>query len=175
MSKMKVQDATKELSRRAAKLLGDVTGVRTAAEKTLAELRKIENGFTQQQEAEREEKRREEQQKAMVKRDPSNKDAQVIVGMGTCGIAAGAKDTFNAIIEELDAKGISHVLVSQTGCMGLCHSEPTVEVIVPHMPVVIYGNVDAETARKIVNQHIVRKLLVNDHIFDKPAADIIRK
>ncbi|MFQ9806955.1 MAG: hypothetical protein ACLR07_11310 [Christensenellales bacterium] len=52
---MKVQDATKELSRRAAKLLGDVTGVRTAAEKTLAELRKIENGFTQQQEAEREE------------------------------------------------------------------------------------------------------------------------
>ena len=53
MSKMKVQDATKELSRRAAKLLGDVTGVRTAAEKTLAELRKIENGFTQQQEAER--------------------------------------------------------------------------------------------------------------------------
>lgn len=52
MSKMKVQDATKELSRRAAKLLGDVTGVRTAAEKTLAELRKIENGFTQQQEAE---------------------------------------------------------------------------------------------------------------------------
>ena len=62
---MKVQDATKELSRRAAKLLGDVTGVRTAAEKTLAELRKIENGFTQQQEAEREEKRREEQQKAL--------------------------------------------------------------------------------------------------------------
>ena len=55
MSKMKVQDATKELSRRAAKLLGDVTGVRTAAEKTLAEPRKIENGFTQQQEAEREE------------------------------------------------------------------------------------------------------------------------
>ena len=55
MSKMKVQDATKELSRRAAKLLGDVTGVRTAAEKTLAELRKIESGFTQQQEAEREE------------------------------------------------------------------------------------------------------------------------
>ena len=65
MSKMKVQDATKELSRRAAKLLGDVTGVRTAAEKTLAELRKIENGFTQQQEAEREEQRREEQQKAL--------------------------------------------------------------------------------------------------------------
>ncbi|MDD7173675.1 MAG: translation initiation factor IF-2 [Clostridiales bacterium] len=62
---MKVQDATKELSKRAAKLLGDVTGVRTAAEKTLAELRKIESGFMQQEEAQKEEKRREEQQKAL--------------------------------------------------------------------------------------------------------------
>ena len=65
MSKMKVQDATKELSRRAAKLLGDVGGVRAAAEKTLAELRKIESSFMQREEAEREEKRREEQQKAL--------------------------------------------------------------------------------------------------------------
>ncbi|MBR5560605.1 MAG: hypothetical protein IKU73_04250, partial [Clostridia bacterium] len=62
---MKVQDATKELSRRAAKLLGDVGSVRQAAEKTLAELRKIESGFMQREEAEREEKRREEQQKAL--------------------------------------------------------------------------------------------------------------
>ncbi|MCI7737423.1 MAG: translation initiation factor IF-2 [Clostridiales bacterium] len=62
---MKVQDATKELSKRAAKLLGDVTGVRAAAEKTLAELRKIETGFMQQEEAQKEEKRREEQQKAL--------------------------------------------------------------------------------------------------------------
>ena len=65
MSKMKVQDATKELSRRAAKLLGDVGSVRAAAEKTLAELRKIESSFMQREEAEREEKRREEQQKAL--------------------------------------------------------------------------------------------------------------
>ena len=65
MSKMKVQDATKELSRRAAKLLGDVTSVRIAAEKTLAEMRKLESSFVKQEEAEREEKRREEQQKAL--------------------------------------------------------------------------------------------------------------
>ncbi|MED9821738.1 MAG: translation initiation factor IF-2 [Christensenellales bacterium] len=62
---MKVQDATRELSRRAAKLLGDVGSVRAQAEKTLAELRKIENGFVQREEAEREEKRREEQQRAL--------------------------------------------------------------------------------------------------------------
>ena len=65
MSKMKVQDATKELSRRAAKLFADVTSVRMAAEKTLAEMRKVESSFVKQEEAEREEKRREEQQKAL--------------------------------------------------------------------------------------------------------------
>ncbi len=65
MSKMKVQDATKELSRKAAALLKDVSGVRMAAEKTLAELRKLESGFVKQEEAVREEKRREEEQKAI--------------------------------------------------------------------------------------------------------------
>ena len=108
-------------------------------------------------------------------RNTDNKDVQVIVGMGTCGIAAGAKAVFDVFVEELDKAGLRNVAIRQTGCMGLCHSEPTVEVVVPGMPTVVYGKVDAETARKIVNQHIVRKLLVNDHIFDKPAADIIRK
>ena len=108
-------------------------------------------------------------------RDPGNKDAQVIVGMGTCGIAAGAKVAFDVFVEELEKAGLRHVAIRQTGCMGLCHSEPTVEVVSPGMPTVVYGKVDAETARKIVNQHLVRKLLVNDHIFDKPAADIVRK
>ncbi|MDD2349412.1 MAG: (2Fe-2S) ferredoxin domain-containing protein [Kiritimatiellae bacterium] len=119
-------------------------------------------------------KLRDEKQKAIEKRDPSNKDAQIIVGMGTCGIAAGAKETFNAIIDELDAKNISHVLVRQTGCMGLCHSEPTVEVIVSDMPTVIYGNVNAEVGKQIVNDHIVSKRLIDNHICDKPAMDIVR-
>jgi NADP-reducing hydrogenase subunit HndB len=120
-------------------------------------------------------KLREEQQKAMVKRDPSNKDVHVIVGMGTCGIAAGAKDAFSAIIDELDAKGVTNVLVRQTGCMGLCHSEPTVEVIVPGMPVVIYGSVTKEVAKQIVQDHLLGKKLLDNHICDKPAMDIIHK
>ena len=108
-------------------------------------------------------------------RNMENKDVQIIVGMGTCGIAAGAKIAFDIFVEELEKAGLQNVAIRQTGCMGLCHSEPTVEVVVPGMPTVVYGKVDSETARKIVNQHIVRKLLVNDHIFDKPAADIIQK
>ena len=108
-------------------------------------------------------------------RNMENKDVQIIVGMGTCGIAAGAKIAFDIFVEELEKAGLQNVAIRQTGCMGLCHSEPTVEVVVPGMPTVVYGKVDADTARKIVNQHIVRKLLVNDHIYDKPAADIVQK
>jgi NADP-reducing hydrogenase subunit HndB len=117
---------------------------------------------------------REEKQKALDMRDSSNKDVQVIVGMGTCGIAAGAKDTFTALIDTLAVRNLSNVLVRQTGCMGLCHSEPTVEVVVPGMPTVIYGNVDAATAKDIVEQHIVGRKLVEGKILDHPSIDIVK-
>ena len=119
-------------------------------------------------------KMRGEKQKAMEMRDSSNKDVQVIVGMGTCGIAAGAKDTFTALVDTLATKGLTNVLIRQTGCMGLCHSEPTVEVVVPGMPTVIYGNVDAATAKAIVEKHIENKELINDKILDKPSIDIVK-
>ncbi len=118
-------------------------------------------------------KLRADKKKEMSNRITEGKDVQVIVGMGTCGIAAGAKDTFNAFVDELEKSGLSNVVIRQTGCMGLCYSEPTVEVIVPDMSPIVYGKVDAEVARRIVRKHIINKLLINDHIFDKPAADII--
>ena len=120
-------------------------------------------------------KLRETKSAEMNPRDAAHKDVQLIVGMGTCGIAAESKKTFDVLVDELGKAGLPNVAVRQTGCMGLCHSEPTVEVVVPGMPTVVYGKVDSDTARKIVNQHVVRKLLVNDHVFDKPAADIVRK
>ena len=123
------------------------------AKLTLADLRKM----------------REEKQKALDMRDSSNKDVQVVVGMGTCGIAAGAKETFTALIDTLSEKGLTNVLVRQTGCMGLCHSEPTVEVVVPGMPTVIYGHVDAATAKDIVEKHIVGHELIEGKILDKPS------
>jgi NADP-reducing hydrogenase subunit HndB len=129
------------------------------AKLTLADLRKM----------------REEKQKVLEMRESSNKDVQVIVGMGTCGIAAGAKDTFTALINTLTEKGLTNVLVRQTGCMGLCHSEPTVEVIAPDMPAVIYGKVDAATAVEIVEKHIVGKQLIDNKICDKPSIDIIKE
>ena len=128
------------------------------AKLTLADLRKM----------------REEKQKALDMRDSSNKDIQVVVGMGTCGIAAGAKDTFTALINTLSEQGLTNVLVRQTGCMGLCHSEPTVEVVVPGMPTVIYGHVDGATAKDIVEKHIVGKQLIEGKILDKPSIDIVK-
>jgi NADP-reducing hydrogenase subunit HndB len=108
------------------------------------------------------------------KRDAEGKEIQVIVGMGTCGIAAGAKQTLDAFIAGLDEyKLVDSCTVRQTGCMGLCHSEPTVEVIVPGMPVVIYGRVDETVAKEIVQKHLVGRELVSGHILDRPAADIL--
>lgn len=120
-------------------------------------------------------KMRSEKQKAMEMRDNSNKDVQVIVGMGTCGIAAGAKETFTTLIEALNEKSLTNVMVRQTGCMGLCHSEPTVEVVVPGMPSVIYGNVDAAMARDIVEKHIIGKSLIDAKICERPSVDIVRQ
>jgi NADP-reducing hydrogenase subunit HndB len=109
------------------------------------------------------------------KRDSEGKEIQVVVGMGTCGIAAGAKQTLDAFITGLDEhKLVDSVLVRQTGCMGLCHSEPTVEVIVPGMPAVIYGRVDAAVSKDIIQKHIIGRELLNDHILDRPAVDIMK-
>lgn len=119
-------------------------------------------------------KMRGEKQKAMELRDNSNKDVQVIVGMGTCGIAAGAKETFTTLVDTLAEKGLTNVLVRQTGCMGMCHSEPTVEVVVPGMPAIVYGHVDAATAKEIVEKHIVGKEIVSAKILEKPSPDIVK-
>ena len=77
-------------------------------------------------------KLRSEKRNELKCRDRDGKTMQIIVGMGTCGIAAGAKDTLDAFISELTKNGLAeHAIIRQTGCMDLCASEPTVELIVP--------------------------------------------
>ncbi|MDC7221698.1 MAG: (2Fe-2S) ferredoxin domain-containing protein [Spirochaetales bacterium] len=126
------------------------------AKMTLEELRKLRAGEKQ----------------ALSNRETEGKEIQVIIGMGTCGIAAGAKDTMNAFVDTINSNGIKNVTVRQTGCMGLCYAEPTVEIKMAGMADTVYGNVDAATAKEIVENHIMHKRLVDNHIFDKPAADI---
>jgi NADP-reducing hydrogenase subunit HndB len=120
-------------------------------------------------------KLRESKQTEMERRNVEGKDMSVVIGMGTCGIAAGAKATFDAFVEALAGnQGLKNVVIRQTGCMGLCYAEPTVEILMPDMPAVIYGNVNADVARKIVQEHLLNRRLVGDHVFDKPAADIVK-
>jgi NADP-reducing hydrogenase subunit HndB len=121
-------------------------------------------------------KMRDATQQQIKKRETEGKIAQIIVGMGTCGIAAGAKATLDAFVKELDERGMGgDVIIRQTGCMGLCQNEPTVEVIVPGMPNIIYGGVNAAVAKGIVEKHLMQKELLNDRIIDRPAADILKK
>ena len=118
---------------------------------------------------------REAGKKAMERRIVEGKTIEIVVGMGTCGIAAGAKETLDAFVDELTSKDVKNVVIKQTGCMGFCHSEPTVEVHMDGMPDIIYGNVDVETARQIVHSHILEKRLVDKHVFDRPAKDIVKE
>jgi NADP-reducing hydrogenase subunit HndB len=121
-------------------------------------------------------KLRDSKKSDLRKREAEGKEIQVIVGMGTCGIAAGAKDILDAFLRGIDERGlVDSVIVRQTGCMGLCHSEPTVEVLAPGMPDIIYGNVDSPSvALEIIEKHIIGKELLDGHILDRPAADIMK-
>ena len=119
-------------------------------------------------------KLRESKKSDIQRREAEGKEITVTVGMGTCGIAAGAKDTLDAFLSALgDNKLEDKVIVRQTGCMGLCHSEPTVEINSPGMPNVIYGHVDSAVAKEIVEKHMIKHELLDKNILNKPAADIL--
>ena len=113
-------------------------------------------------------KLREREKNKILLRNALGKEIQIIVGMGTCGLAAGAKKTLTAFINEVDEKKlVETVVVRQLGCLGYCNAEPTVEVIVPNMPKVYYGKVDPVLAKEIVQKHIIGREVLNDHIAAK--------
>ena len=89
---------------------------------------------------------------------------QVIVGMGTCGIAAGARDTMKAILDVIEKENLSGVIVTQTGCIGQCEKEPIVQVVIGEQPKITYGKVNSETARRIMKDHVVGGSVVTDHV-----------
>lgn len=106
-------------------------------------------------------KLREEAQKLTGLRE-NNESIKIVIGMGTCGIAAGARETLMAFLDELAKRNISDVKITQTGCIGLCDKEPLVEVLVPGKEKVTYGKVNADRARQIISNHIVNGNIVNE-------------
>ncbi|HWP80504.1 MAG TPA: (2Fe-2S) ferredoxin domain-containing protein [Candidatus Acidoferrum sp.] len=90
-------------------------------------------------------------------------DTRIIVGMATCGIAAGARPVMNALVEEINKRQIKNVVVTQTGCIGMCRLEPIVEVLEPGEEKVTYVKMTPEMARKVVVDHIINKNVVTEY------------
>lgn len=100
-------------------------------------------------------------------RNENENNIRVLVGMATCGIAAGARPVLNAFVEECAKRGLENVTVTQTGCIGICQYEPVVEVIVPGEEKVTYVKMDAERAKKVVNDHLVNRNVVAEFTIGK--------
>lgn len=88
---------------------------------------------------------------------------RVVVGMATCGIAAGARPVLNAMVEEVGKRKLKDVTVSQTGCIGVCRLEPIVEVYAPGSEKVTYVKVTADKVKRIVAEHIVNGQVVTEY------------
>ena len=97
----------------------------------------------------------------------TGKRGKITVAMGTCGIAAGAKETLRAVVEALTENNINDIAVVQSGCMGLCKVEPTIEVRLEGQEPVVYGHVTPENAKRIVKLHILENQIVSDLLVRK--------
>ncbi|RCW54237.1 MULTISPECIES: (2Fe-2S) ferredoxin domain-containing protein [Halanaerobium] len=112
--------------------------------KSLAELKELRNKV----------------QKEMKKRDQGTR-AEIIVGMGTCGIAAGARDILKAVLAEVEKRDLD-VRVTQTGCIGMCEKEPLIDVKLPGKERITYGNLSEADVQKIITEHVVNGNIVSD-------------
>ena len=88
---------------------------------------------------------------------------RIVVGMATCGIAAGARPVMTALLEEVGKRKLEHVVVGQTGCIGMCRLEPIVEVYEPGKEKVTYVEMNPEKARRVVVEHIVNGRIVTEY------------
>ena len=103
--------------------------------------------------------------------EQQRKDAQqyrfnIRVGLGSCGIAAGASDTLKAIHQHIASENIGGVRVTPIGCIGLCALEPIVQVQALDQPVVTYGKVTPEVAQRIILQHVGKGLVVQEYVIE---------
>ena len=101
-------------------------------------------------------------QKAKERLSREIENRKIIVGMATCGIAAGAKPVMEALQDELKIRGMNETTVAMTGCIGVCRLEPIIEVIEPNGDKVTYVKMDAAKARRVVAEHIVNGRICTD-------------
>lgn len=92
---------------------------------------------------------------------------RIAVGMATCGIASGSRDTINSILEEVHRQSLSNVSVVQTGCLGCCYAEPVVEISMPGQEPVLYGNINASKAKELINSHVKNGEIIKDWVIER--------
>ena len=98
-----------------------------------------------------------------LRKEDQNENIRVVVGMATCGIAAGARPVMLAFMDEINKRNLQHVTVSQTGCIGMCRLEPMVDVIVPGQEKVTYVHMTPEKVGRVVAEHIVNGRPVEEY------------
>ena len=106
---------------------------------------------------------REKMKRQMDVRDNDENNIRVVVGMATCGIAAGARPVMTAFLDEINRRGLANITVSQTGCIGVCRLEPVAEVFVPGEEKVTYVRLRPEMIPAIVEQHLVNHNVIQDY------------
>ncbi|MCI9118744.1 MAG: (2Fe-2S) ferredoxin domain-containing protein [Flavonifractor sp.] len=106
---------------------------------------------------------RDRMQKQIDLRDAGDGRIRVVVGMATCGIAAGARPVLTAFLEEVQKRDLKNISVAQTGCIGVCRLEPIVEVYVPGQEKVTYVRMTPEKVPGIVSEHLVNGRVVSEY------------
>lgn len=96
-------------------------------------------------------------------REDKPESTRVVVGMATCGIAAGARPVLSAFVEEVAKEKVENVTVGQTGCIGICQYEPVVEIFEKDKPKTTYVKMTAEKAIKVVHQHLIGGEIVAEY------------
>lgn len=99
----------------------------------------------------------------VILRENNDNAVRVLIGMATCGIAAGARPVLSAFVEETAKRGLDHVMITQTGCIGICQYEPVVEVVAPGQEKVTYVKMTPEKAVRVVNDHLVNGNVVTEY------------
>lgn len=102
--------------------------------------------------------------KGRVNQRHDRTSTRIVVGMATCGIAAGARPVLLAIMDEIGKRDLKDIIVAQTGCIGVCRLEPIVEVIKPGEEKVTYIKMTPEKARRVVEEHIIGGKVVNEYV-----------
>ncbi|WP_312516477.1 (2Fe-2S) ferredoxin domain-containing protein [Anaerospora sp.] len=96
-----------------------------------------------------------------------NDGTQIIVGMGTCGIAAGAREIVTAVMDEIAKRKLDNVTVQQTGCIGMCEKEVLVDIVRPGEPRITYGRVTPSAVARIITDHVVNGRIVEEWVVGK--------